>query len=99
MRPRRENGSSGKVVVDFTALQIIMVAMTQPTIDALLAQFKALDKYGEGRISTDEVRQLLMSCGDKLTEEKVDAIMREISITSDDQVSYESFVDSLTANQ
>lgn len=76
-----------------------IVAVMQPTIIAMLAQFKALDKDGTGQISAAEVRELFISCGDNLTKEKVDAIMREISITSDDQVSYESFVDSLTANQ
>jgi len=59
----------------------------------MLDAFKALDKEGNGTIQEAELRQLLLNLGDSLTTPEVEELMKEVTVSSDGGISYESFVD------
>ena len=51
--------------------------------------FKVFDKDGNGLISAHELRQIMMSLGEKLTDEELDEMMREADLNGDGQIDYE----------
>lgn len=54
--------------------------------------FKVFDKDGNGYISAAELRHVMTSLGEKLTEEEVDEMIREADVDGDGQINYEEFV-------
>jgi calmodulin len=50
------------------------------------------DKDGNGFISAAELRLVMTNLGEKLTDEEVDEIIREVDIDGDGQINYEEFV-------
>nr|P08053.1 RecName: Full=Myosin regulatory light chain; AltName: Full=Calcium-binding light chain [Physarum polycephalum] len=61
----------------------------------MLDAFRALDKEGNGTIQEAELRQLLLNLGDALTSSEVEELMKEVSVSGDGAINYESFVDML----
>ncbi len=59
----------------------------------MLDAFKALDKEGNGQIQEAELRQLLLNLGDALTTPEVEELMKEVSVSVDGSINYESFVE------
>jgi calmodulin len=68
--------------------------MTKPkmTEDEVRAQFKALDKDGNGVISAQEIREVLTALGDRLSDEDVNEIIRDVDTDGDGQVNFEEFL-------
>ncbi|KAL8610994.1 hypothetical protein ACOMHN_042610 [Nucella lapillus] len=62
------------------------------TSDNLREAFRIFDKDGNGMVSALELRHVLTSLGEKLTDEEVDEMMREADMTGDGQVNYQDFV-------
>lgn len=54
--------------------------------------FGVFDKDGNGCISATELKHVLMTMGDKLTQEEVDIMIREADIDGAGQIHYEQFV-------
>jgi calmodulin len=54
--------------------------------------FKVFDKDGNGYISAAELRHVMTSLGEKLTEEEVDEMIREADVDGDGQINYDEFV-------
>ena len=54
--------------------------------------FRAIDKDGNGFISAAELRHFMSNLGEKLTNDEVDAMIREADMDGDGQVSYEEFI-------
>lgn len=54
--------------------------------------FKLFDKDGDGFISSEELRQAMISLGDFLTNEECDELIRENSTAGDGKLSYEDFL-------
>ena len=63
----------------------------------ILDTFQAFDKDGNGFISAAEVRHIMTTLGEKLTDEEVDELIREADMDCDGQVNYEEFVMMMTA--
>mmetsp|Transcript_26645 Transcript_26645/g.37508 ORF Transcript_26645/g.37508 Transcript_26645/m.37508 type:complete len:152 (-) Transcript_26645:82-537(-) len=57
--------------------------------------FKALDKEGNGKILEAELRQILGHLGDSLTNQEVNAVMREVKVDANGYVDYNEFVSML----
>jgi Ca2+-binding EF-hand superfamily protein len=58
---------------------------------------KVFDKDGGGQISASELRHVLTSLGEKLTDDEVDALLENLSITSTGSVNCSEFVASVMA--
>lgn len=53
-----------------------------------LQAFRMFDKDGDGFIDAMELRHLLTNLGEKLTEEEVDEMIREVDVDGDGRVDY-----------
>ena len=54
--------------------------------------FKIFDKDGTGVISSHELRHVITTLGEKLTEEEADELIREADIDGDGTINYHEFV-------
>lgn len=50
--------------------------------------FKMFDRNGDGNISASELRQVMMSMGQKLSDKDVDSMIKEADIDGDGQINY-----------
>lgn len=56
--------------------------------DELQVAFKEFDKDGNGFISRDELKEVMHSVGDMLTDDELDAMIKRADIDKDGQVDY-----------
>ena len=60
--------------------------------EELRQAFKVFDRNGDGFISAAELRHVMTSLGEKLTDEEVDEMIREIDVDGDGRIQWEEFV-------
>ncbi|CAH1136121.1 unnamed protein product [Ceutorhynchus assimilis] len=65
--------------------------------EELKEAFKVFDKNNDGLISSLELRHVMTSLGERLSEEEVDDMIKEADLDGDGQVNYEEFVGILTS--
>ncbi|XP_009386769.2 calmodulin-like [Musa acuminata AAA Group] len=65
--------------------------------EELKEAFKVFDKDQNGYISEAELRKVMMSLGEKLTDEEVAQMIREADLDGDGQVNFEDFVQMMSA--
>ena len=84
---------TGNGVIDFDEFVAVMNAYA-PTDEAqhMRQAFAVMDKDGSGKVSAAELRQAMRSIGQKLTDEEIDEIIREIDMDGDGEVDYEGSV-------
>ncbi|CAO3591805.1 unnamed protein product [Absidia cylindrospora] len=61
-------------------------------VQELLEAFHVFDKDGNNYISADELRQVMISVGERLSEQELDEMIREADVDGDGQINYEEFV-------
>ncbi|KAI4538159.1 hypothetical protein MG293_011562 [Ovis ammon polii] len=71
---------------------------TSDTEEDLREIFCAFDQDNDGYISVDELRQATAQLGEKLSQDELDAMIREADVDQDGRVNYEEFVRILTQN-
>ena len=57
--------------------------------DELKEAFRVFDKDGDGFVSYPELKIVLKSLGEKLTDEEVAAMVKEADLNNDGRISYE----------
>ncbi|KAM4828520.1 calmodulin-alpha-like [Thomomys bottae] len=62
------------------------------TESELRSVFSAFDENGDGHISVEELKQAMAQLGEELSQEDLDAMIREADLDKDGQVNYEEFV-------
>jgi len=60
--------------------------------EALVAAFRVFDKENTGSVSVKDLKHVLTSVGDKMTDTEFDEIMKGALVDRDGQIQYESFV-------
>ena len=80
--------------IDFNEFVIIMQKRSKETDpeEEIIAAFRVFDKEGNGTLSTKELRHVMTTIGDKLTDEEVDQMIEEADIDGDGTINYEEFV-------
>lgn len=84
--------SDGKIELDeFITLMSRNSPDTQ-TEDEVISAFRVFDKEGNGLIATAELKHIMMTIGDKMTEAEADEMIHEADIDDDGVINYEEFV-------
>jgi len=80
--------------VDFEEFVTLMNRRSKETDieEEVLNAFKVFDKDGNGLISNTELRHIMMTLGDQLTEEEIDDMIREADSDGDGYINYEDFI-------
>jgi hypothetical protein len=88
-----EVDADGNGTVDFPEFLSLMSRKMKDTDteEELVEAFKCFDRDGSGFISTAEIRHVMTNLGEKLTDEEVDEMVREVA-EGGDKVNYEEFV-------
>ncbi|EME27820.1 calmodulin isoform 2 [Galdieria sulphuraria] len=93
-----EVDKDGNGTIDFQEfLDLMSRHMRQAdTEEEIREAFKVFDKVcvqdGNGYISAAELRHVMTSLGEKLTDEEVDEMIREADMDGDGQINYQEFV-------
>lgn len=59
------------------------------TEDELMQSFRIFDKDGNGYISAAELKHVMLSLGEKLTDEEIEEMINEADANNDGQVDYD----------
>ncbi|WFD35133.1 myosin II light chain [Malassezia cuniculi] len=62
------------------------------TPEEFVRGFQVFDKEGTGYIGVGELRYVLTSLGEKLTDEEVDELLKGVTVGADGNIHYETFV-------
>ncbi|ORY07328.1 putative myosin regulatory light chain cdc4 [Basidiobolus meristosporus CBS 931.73] len=65
------------------------------SVEEFIQAFQVFDKDGSGYISAGELRYVLTSLGEKLTENEVDELLKGVETDKEGAINYESFVNML----
>lgn len=79
--------------VDFAEfMQIMLKRMKQSDIEEeLIEAFRIFDKEGKGEISSHEFRHIMLTLGEKLSEEEVDEMIKEADPKGEGVINYKEF--------
>ena len=77
--------------IDFEEFKNMMAkrGKTRNMLEELREAFRVFDKDGNGFISLEELKSVMRSLGENLTEEEFDVMIREADIDGDGQVNYD----------
>jgi len=81
--------TDGSGSVDFNEF---LAMMTRMKADMLRDQFKIFDKDGDGFISTEELKEVLVKLGVMMTDAEAEAMIREADADGDGRVSWSEYV-------
>ena len=95
-----EVDADGNGTIDFPEFLTLMARKIKDTDteEELREAFKVFDRDGNQLISAAELRQVMTTLGEKLTDEEVDEMIREADIDGDGQINYEEFVRMMMAH-
>ena len=81
---------AGSGFIDFDEFVAVMNEF-MPADDAaqMREAFSMMDKDGSGKISAAELKQVMRNIGEKLTDDEIDEIIREVDLDGDGEVDYE----------
>lgn len=86
-------------LIDFPEFLTMMARKMKDTdLEAEIAEaFKVFDRNGDGKISAAELRHVLTSIGEKLSDADVDQMIREADTNNDGEIDIQEFTQLLTA--
>ncbi|KAM0332608.1 hypothetical protein ACHAQA_002892 [Verticillium albo-atrum] len=91
----QEIDTDGDGRIDFDEFLEIMAAPARPvgsTEDELVAAFEVFDKDGSGSVSSSELRSVLISLGQKHTDDEIDEMVKHADLDGNGSIDYHEFV-------
>ncbi|KAL0960581.1 hypothetical protein HGRIS_005615 [Hohenbuehelia grisea] len=79
-------------VIEFSEFLGVMAYELSDPDRELLETFKGFDQNGDGFVTPEELKQVMSSIGERLTDDEVDTMIRESDSDKDGRVNYEEFV-------
>lgn len=85
--------------IDFEEFVILMNRRSKEvdSEEEVINAFRVFDKEGGGMISAVELRHIMTTLGDRLTEEEVEEMIREADVDGDGYINYDEFVRNMMA--
>ena len=96
--PRRLAASLGMTLEQMDALDSVEEA-AQGMEDEYLEAFQKFDADGSGDVSPEELKAVLMSTEEGITDEELDKLVAEADVDGDGTISYEEFVRMMKARK
>jgi calmodulin len=89
-----EVDADGNGLIDFAEFVTLMARkMNNQDKDAEIREaFNVFDKDGSGKISKDELRHIMKSLGEDLSEEEIQQMILEADTNGDGEIDYDEFV-------
>ena len=86
--------------IDFDEFMYLMTKSSPDTQteDEVINAFRVFDKEGNGLIASSELKHIMMTIGDKMTEEEADEMVNEADIDEDGMINYEEFMRMMMAS-
>ena len=86
--------------IDFDEFMILMTKNSPDTQaeEEVINAFRVFDKEGNGLIASSELKHIMMTIGDKMSEEEADEMVNEADIDEDGMINYEEFVRMMMAS-
>ena len=91
------NGNGKVSFEEFLDVFLRTMKDTNEAEEELREAFKVFDKEGNGFLLISDLRKALTELGDKLTEEEVDEMLRELELENDRYINYEEFITILSS--
>ena len=88
----KELNVSGKDTIDFEDFLSLMVNMAPSTDNIFEDAFKLFDKNGNGTITARELKEVMNSFGENLSDHEVDEIFYELDLDRDGKINYADFM-------
>ncbi|XP_023235515.1 calmodulin-like [Centruroides sculpturatus] len=91
--------NSGRDQIDFPLFLELMAKQMREAISEqeIRDAFKIFDRDNTGYIIVAELRHVLTNLGEKLTDEEMDELLREVEIDNEGRIKYQEFVDMVTS--
>jgi Ca2+-binding EF-hand superfamily protein len=86
---------SGSGNFTLSSFQSVMKFVSAPNKEDILSSFKVFDKDGEGKISPSELRHILLSMGERLTDDEVEDFVKEATLDKEGQIDYKMFLEQI----
>ncbi|XP_064621638.1 calmodulin-A-like [Lineus longissimus] len=89
----KEADSDGNGKIEFEEFVVMMAKKmdNEGSEEDIREAFKVFDKTGCGYIMADDLKRIMTSMGDKMTQEEVDEMISEADLDGDGQIFYEEF--------
>ncbi|XP_042205490.1 calmodulin-like [Homarus americanus] len=94
----QEIGAPSAVNFD-TFMSLLSKDFPVESAEEIREAFGVFDKDGNGSISATELKHVLMTMGEKLTQEEVDIMIREADIDGEGHIYYDQFIHMMTATK
>ena len=76
---------------EFEKIAQDIVADSNETDDAIKKTFDMIDESKKGYISTSDMKKIMVKLGDPLTDEEINAVIKEITKGQTDKITFNDF--------
>jgi len=87
-----EIGTDGGEVIDFQQFVSLMGRQSGDKETEIREAFKIFDRDGDGRISANELKEVMLNMGEKIGDKEIADIIKEADLDGDGEISYAEFV-------
>merc|ERR1712087_157092 len=87
-----DTDGNGEVDFDESCSMMIRRMEDEDGDEEILEAFQVIDRDGDGFISEADLKDLMTNLGEKVTEEELKDMIREVDLDNDGQVSFAEFV-------